>query len=177
MSDSSYTYSNQYDNTSYANDKNTLTYLNTLDLNTRNNTKDFESLLFPGVFQELIRKYSDNTLESSDKQNQIYNANDIETVSDCDSIRRRSNTYSYKKQKIFHIRKISYRKNKYNEEYQNRILRQLRNRMAAKRFRENKKYIETDLMKKLRQNEEELMKYKQMYEMSKVIFSYLGYVS
>jgi hypothetical protein len=172
MSDTLFKIENSFCEANSPNDENILNYLWKQDIMSNNlNLNQYNNFLFSGdySYQEMERKYSDNTLESSGKPKDIYTANQIETISDYDSIRDRSNTISYKKQRIFRIRKVFSKKTTYNEKYDKRLLRQLRNRIAAKKFRENKKYEYDDLMKKIKDMEEELSRYKRLYEMNKVI--------
>lgn len=72
-----------------------------------------------------------------------------------------------KKQKIFKTEKT--KRNQSTEDIgDKRLLKQIRNRMAAKKCRENKKHEMKTLVERLKQAEDELKMYKQLYHDSKV---------
>ena len=106
---------------------------------------------------EAPRKYSDNTNE--------YN-------SFCQSPQETITTRKYslgEKKQIFKTEKTK-RKQSSEDHSDKRLLRQIRNRMAAKKCRDNKKHQYKNMAERLRQAEEELMLYKQYAQSTRVSF-------
>jgi hypothetical protein len=80
----------------------------------------------------------------------------------------RKNSLGLKRQKIFKTEKTKRKQSTEDPNQDKRLLKQIRNRMAAKKCRENKKHEMKSMMQRLRQAEDELKMYKQLYHDSKV---------
>jgi hypothetical protein len=109
------------------------------------------------VDDEGLRKYSDN---SNDYNNFCHTFNESGVTSRKNSL--------VVKSKIFKTEKT--KKKRGSEEIDKRLLKKIRNKMAAKKCRDNKKHFMDNLIVKMRQVEEELKLYKELFQDTKVIY-------